>query len=352
MRPIPLNLLTLYADLQQSRLAMETIPGSISTKRVGKKKYLYSVEKHGKKRIQKFLGPVDDEEAQAKAEAARHSEQIAKGLRSTVSALKQARIPAPTLVLGRILEVLSQAGLFEQGLTLVGTAAYQTYAPILGYYLPSSALMTNDVDLSVAEFVEPDEQKDLEAVLKRADETFSALMRTEDRLPAAFRAANGFTVDILTSYGRGRKTPVPVPSLMCAAEALSFQEYLAEEAIEAIALYGQGVPVRVPSPERFAVHKLLVAQRRPRTQGAKKKKDLMQAKEIIDIFLESDEGLLQDTLDDARDKGRAWRSLINASLREINRDARQGHLPLPVKPKPRRKAPAARSKAKQTTSAI
>lgn len=349
MRPIPLNLLTLYADLQQSRLAMETIPGSISTKRVGKKKYLYSVEKHGKKRIQKFLGPAGDEEAQAEAEAARHSEQIAKGLRSTVSALKHARIPAPTLVLGRILEVLSQAGLFEQGLTLVGTAAYQTYAPILGYYLPSSALMTNDVDLSVAEFVESDEQKDLEEVLKRADGTFSALMRTEDKLPAVFRAANGFTVDILTRYGRGRKTPVP--SLMWAAEALSFQEYLAEEAIETVALYGHGVPVRVPSPERFAVHKLLVAQRRPRTQGAKKKKDLMQAKEIIDIFLESDESLLQDTLDGARDKGRAWRSLINASLREINRDARQGQLPVPVKPKPRRKAPAARRKAKKRTSA-
>ena len=254
-----------------------------------------------------------------------------RAFEAPISALKKARIPAPSLVLGRVLEVVSQAGLFEQGITLVGTAAYQVYAPVLGYYLPSSALMTHDVDLSVAEFVESDEQNDLEAILKQADDSFTPRMRNEDKLPAVFQASNGLTVDVLTRYGRGRKSPVLVPSLKCAAEALSFQEYLAEETIEAVALYGLGVPVRVPAPERFAIHKLIVAQRRPRNQAAKRRKDLQQAKELIDILLESDEALLQDTLDEARDKGRTWKSLVNASLRELKRDVRQGRLPVPVK---------------------
>ena len=37
-------------------------------------------------------------------------------------------------------------------------------------------------------------------------------------------------------------------------------EYLAEESIEAVVLYGIGVLVRVPPPLRDAVHKLLIAQ--------------------------------------------------------------------------------------------
>ena len=100
-------------------------------------------------------------------------------------------------------------------------------------------------------------------------------------------------VDLLTRYGRGRKSPVQVPSLKCAAEALSFQEYLSEETIEAAALYGMGVLVRVPAPQTYATHKLIVAQQRNASQRAKKRKDLQQAKELIDIFLETDEVAIQ-----------------------------------------------------------
>jgi hypothetical protein len=80
---------------------------------------------------------------------------------------------------------------------------------------------------------------------------------------------------------------------------------------------------------RFAVHKLLVAQRRDTAD--KKKKDLRQAQELIDIFLETDEASLQDALDSARNRGKSWKAAINASLKEIGREARQGALPLPVK---------------------
>jgi hypothetical protein len=330
MRPIPLNIATLYADILQNLSMQELRPGSISTKTVDGKKYLYAVEKHGQTRIQRYLGAADDPAAIAASELVRQAEAKAKGLRSTVSALKQARVPAPSIVLGRILEVVAAAGLFDRGMTLVGTAAYQTYAPVLGYYLPASAVMTNDVDLSLAEFVEPETPEDIDKILKRADPTFAPKWKTGDQLPTAFQSSNGFMVDLLTRYGRGRKSPVQVPSLKCAAEALSFQEYLSEETIEAAALYGMGVLVRVPAPQRYATHKLIVAQQRNASQRAKKRKDLQHAKELIDIFLETDEVAIQDCLDAARARGRTWQSAINRSLREIGRDARQGRLPLPI----------------------
>jgi hypothetical protein len=336
MRSIPLNLMTLYADLRQSLELADTPAASIATKTVRKKKYVYVTTKDGSARVEKYLGPADDPKVQEKVERFRHAAERTKSLRTTVSLLKQGGFPAPSLVLGRILEVVANAGLFNRGVTLVGTAAFQTYAGILGYYAPTATLMTNDADLSLAEFVAGSEEEDIGNILKRADPSFDPIWHVDDKLPKAFRASNGFTVDLITAYGRGRKSPVLIESLGCAAVPLTFQEFPAAQTINTVALYGSGVLVRVPTPLRYAVHKLLVAQRRKSTDLAKKQKDLRQARELIDIYLQIDEGALQDELDAARSVGRGWQAAINASLKEIGRDARQGRLPLPVKPAPSR----------------
>ncbi len=328
MRPVPMNVMTLYADLLQRLDLRDVRPGSISTKKVGGKQYLYAVEKDGQTRIQRFLGPADDIQSQQDAKVIRQAADHARELRNTVTLLKNARVPSPTLLIGRILEVVANAGLFNRGMTLVGTAAYQTYTCAIGAYLPTTALMTNDVDLSVAEFVASNDEEDIESILKRADPSFSPKWSNEDKLPKVFRNSTGFSVDILTRYGRGRKSPVQIEPLKCAAEALSFQEYPAEATMDAVVLYNAGVLVRVPSPARYAVHKLIVAQQRKREHAAKKQKDLMQARELIDIFLATNEIELQDTLDEARNRGKAWKTAINASLKEIGRDAKQGRLPL------------------------
>ena len=331
MKQIPLNLMTLYADLAQRLALRDARPGSISTKTDKGKKYLYAVHKDGRARLQRYLGPVDDPAARDAAEQVRRAELEAKELRSVVSVLKTARVPAPTIAQGRILEVVANAGLFDRGITLVGTVAYQTYACVVGAYLAAGSYVTNDIDLSVAEFVAGDCQQDIGTILKRADPQFEPYWHANDKLPRIFRTPS-FRVDIITKHGRGRASPVLVEKLGCAAAALSFQEYLAEETIEAVALYGPGVLVRVPAPTRYALHKLIVAQQRGSTELAKRQKDLRQASELIDALIETDEAALQDSLDEARDRGKGWRSAINASLKEIGRDARQGHLPLPVRP--------------------
>ena len=330
MRSIPLNLMTLYAGLAQSVDLRSVLPGSLATKTVKKRKYLYLTTKDGSARIERYIGPADDPSAVEKAEQFRQAAEQAKLQRNTVTLLKQARIPAPTLVQGRILEVVSNAGLFKRGMTLVGTVAYQTYACIVGGHLASAAYATNDIDLSVAEFVASEDEEDIGSILKRADGTFKPHWHANDKLPRIFKSSN-FQVDVLTRYGRGRTSPVLIKSLGCAAAALSFQEYIAEDTIEVVALYGAGILVRVPVPMRYALHKLLVAQQRGPTSLAKKQKDLRQASELLDILIETDDASLQDQLDDARDRGRSWKSAINASLTEIGREARQGRLPLPVK---------------------
>jgi hypothetical protein len=226
--------------------------------------------------------------------------------------------------------VVADAGLFEQGLILVGTAAFQTYPALLGAFLSSSAVMTNDADFLAASFVQRGDPIDLEAVLRRADPSFAAHMSRTDTLPKVFRAADGFQVEILTRFGRGRKSPLPVPGLSCAAEALSFMEYLAHGRQPAVVLYGAGVLVSVPPPVRYALHKLLIAPERNSRFSIKAAKDLQQAADLIDIFLETDPDLLLDELEAVRARGPRWRRNVNASLVKLGRVAAKGKLPMPA----------------------
>jgi len=327
----------MYADLLQNVSLADVDHGSVSVRKIKGRDYLYVTTKDGSKRHQKSLGLADDAAARAKAEEIRHAAARARHLRTTVSALKKAHVPGPSLPLGRVLEVVANAGLFKQGVVLIGTAAYQTYPCLVGAYLPSSALMTNDADLLVSEFAAKDEPQDLEEILQRADPTFRAHMSREDVLPKVFKAANNFQVDVLTKFGRGRKSPLLVEALQCSAEALAFMEYLAEESVEAAALYGPGVLISVPPPMRYAIHKLLIAQER-KAHSPKRNKDLKQAMDLIDVFVETDSLAFEEALDDARNRGPKWKKNIDASLREIRRDVRQSRLPLALRQSgPRRK---------------
>lgn len=324
-RPIPLNFQTMYADLIQGIGLADVEHGSISTRKIRGIEYLYVTTKNGSIRQQKSLGPASNPAARAKAAQIRQAAENAKGLRTTVSALKRAYIPGPSLPLGKVLEAIAKAGLFKQGVQLIGTAAYQTYPCLVGAYLPASALMTNDADLLISSFKGPDEPFYLEKILQRADPTFKAHFTREDKLPKVFKAANNFQVDILTKFGRGRNSPVIVHGLQCSAEALKFMEYLCDDSVEAVALYGTGVLVSVPAPIKYAIHKLLIAQER-KAQSPKRSKDLRQARDLIEVFLETDSAAFEEALQDAKDRGPSWRKNINASLRDINKEMRQGSL--------------------------
>lgn len=47
-----------------------------------------------------------------------------------------------------------------------------------------------------------------------------------------------------------------------------------------------GILVNVPDPARFAVHKLVISQRRPTAFAAKSAKDLDQAQQLLEVLLD------------------------------------------------------------------
>jgi hypothetical protein len=120
----------------------------------------------------------------------------------------------------------------------------------------------------------------------------------------------------------GETAAVLLESLGVSAVALPFMEYLAEESLDVVVLYGSGVIVRVPPPLRYAAHKLLIAQERTELLVAKKTKDLVQARELIGISSATSPEAWSETLADVRRRGPTWRRNVDASLREIERGPR------------------------------
>jgi hypothetical protein len=322
----PLTILTAYADLAQQ---VETAGEEASVDETEIKGIRYLRLRHGvgATRVIEHLGRADDQAVTARAEAAKAEMRRRDERRKLVSLLKRA-MPGPTSELGKVLDAMAFAGLFRAGAVLVGTAAYQCYPPLLGQGLPSSAMMTQDADLATADLAlaadgGTEQGRSMEAILKWADPSFTGVMQLDPRaLPSRFRAANGFLVDLIAPQRRRTDpNPLPLPKLRAGAVPLQYLDWLIAEPVPAVALHGAGVPVLVPQPARFAVHKLILAQKRDAGSTIKRGKDLVQAKALIGALEVQAPYDLADALREAMAKGRSgWAEPICRSLSEIGRD--------------------------------
>jgi len=102
-----------------------------------------------------------------------------------------------------------------------------------------------------------------------------------------------FQVDLLVPSASDDVHTAPVPELKAHATALPYLRYLLAESQEATVLAREGCcTVRVPTPERFALHKMIVSQlRKP---GAKSVKDVSQAAVLVAALSEMHPGALED----------------------------------------------------------
>ncbi len=144
-KPIQAAVLTVYADLLQQLEAGTEIVGSVRTQKIKGKEYLKANATIGTVRKTIYLGPAMDPEAKQRAEAIQQEMARAKARRQLVSLLRRSGLPGPRADFGRVLEVVASVGLFRNGVTLIGTAAYQNYPALVGAILPAGSLMTQDM---------------------------------------------------------------------------------------------------------------------------------------------------------------------------------------------------------------
>ncbi len=119
---------------------------------------------------------------------------------------------------------------------------------------------------------------------------------------------------LVPERGRGSDRPFDLPQLGVNAQRLRFMEIALMYPIE---LKFSNIPVRVPHPACFSLHKLLVA---PRRKDAKKKaRDIASATELLDLlFQHREEAMLKQVL--ARFP-KSWRKTISKTLRDAGQDA-------------------------------
>lgn len=324
---------TLYSELVQRCLdasfTSEFSPdGRFVPVEVKGKKYWYfdTPKREGTGQHRRYVGPVDDPEITSRVEAFKDLKADLKGRRRLVSTLiREAYLPRPLSIAGQVVEELARAGFFRLRGVLVGTVAYQCYSAVLGRRLDAVAMQTGDADF--AQFHEisvaiKDSIPPILEVLRRVDPTFREVPSQSDgRISTQFISRQKFRVEFLTPNqwsGDQDGKPVRMPALGgAAALPLRFLDYLIYQPVRAVLLHNAGVPVLIPSPERYAIHKLIVGSRRKEDRDAtvKSAKDRLQAKSIIEAMIANRQySDLASAFVEAWDRGDHWRAAIRNSI--------------------------------------
>lgn len=328
----------LYSELAQRALDAAfssefSIEGRFITQEGNGRRYWYfdtAKEDGGKQR--RYVGPVDDFDITKRVEAFKDLKEDYRARRKLVSTLtREAYLPKPDPMTGNVVQALADGGFFRLRGVLIGTVAYQTYSATLGVRLPEAAMHTADADFaqfhSISVAVQ-DEMPPVLNLLRDVDETFREVPHQADsRQSAAFISRSGFRVEFLTPNTGSADydgAPAKMPALGgAAAQPLRFLDFLIYEPVRAVLLHGPGIPVLVPSPERFAVHKLIVASRRRDTgdETAKSSKDRRQAEALLETLIELRQGAdLASAYSEAWARGPAWREAITTSFSQLVAD--------------------------------
>ena len=332
-RQLDLAYTTLIAELLERALDAQfdadfSETGWFKKRTVKNREYWYYLPSaKSKDAKEKYVGPADDPVITKRvSEFGSIKDDYALRRKLVSTLVREARLFSPEPRIGEILEALWKAGIFRLRACLVGTVAYQNYGTVLGHRIADTAMQTGDIDIaqfhSISVAVEDSIPPVLD-VLKSVDKNFKPVPQLNEKQgPTRFTAGGGLRVEFLTpNEGSDDQTGIPVtlPSLGGAAgEPLRFLDYLIHEPVRTIMLYKGGIPILVPQPSRYAVHKLIVASRRPAGEG-KDLKDLRQAHHLALALQELGRGQdLRDAYSEARERGQHWREAIDKSLERMS----------------------------------
>lgn len=337
MREIDIIYRTMFAELEQrsSDAAFQSAfssKGWFVTVPVKGRDYMYFETERDGAAKRSYVGPKDDPEISRRVAEFRTLKDDLKDRRRIVSTLtRQARMGAPERFTGDVVTALGKAGLFRLRGVLVGTVAYQNYAGPLGVRLASTAMQTGDADFAQFHSVSAavgDSIPPILDVIRAVDPTFREVPHQSDgRRATSFENAARFRVEFLTpnrgSDDNGGR-PATMPALGGAsAQPLRFLDFLIREPIRSVLLHQSGVPILIPAPERYAVHKLIVASRR-RADGnglAKRTKDVMQAGSIMEaLALTRRQADLASAFSEARGNGPQWRRALKMGFSYLRPD--------------------------------
>lgn len=286
--------------------------------------FWYDKYRVGNEMAQRYLGPDTEElreriswlqELRAEREARRREQT------RLVRILRAEGFASTDVKTGSLLSTFSKAGVFRLGGTLVGTVAFRHYEGELGVVLGFDQLaQTGDIDIgsfeSLSFAIGDTVEKPLAEVFSELK--FRPVPSLEHGKIWRWAQTHGETLVEFVMPAHRDEGIRELPALGVSAQALRHLDYLREDPIPAVSLYRSGVLVQVPRPERFAIHKLIVAERRQGGPDASKAvKDRAQSAFLIAALAEVRPDELLDAYRDAISRGPKWRQRIEASLRRL-----------------------------------
>lgn len=257
-----------YQELKQlaraQRRVLSGTPGTLKQRIQSGKKYW--VREHIRidgRKVDEYLGPEASLQDKRLAEL-RGELELAKALAAGSAQLRLLGYQRIDRKPAAVLEVFSNRGLIGAGLTLVGSHAYGALFNECGAI--AAAYKTQDIDVARSQ-------------------------------PLAVALPEGMDfARMLKESGPGERLGrvLPVRELRAHAQAVPLLDFLVRDPLDGLVLSpNQVIPVKLPAPERFVLHKLYSSQSRG-ADRAKVGKDLDQAATLAAVLEDDTPGMLQD----------------------------------------------------------
>jgi hypothetical protein len=340
MREVDLVYRTMFAELGQRCMdaqfvrdfRIEKVDGTFSLEgaffkmKVKDRDYWYHKGSTADGRKQTYVGPVSDPEITQRVEEFERIKDDQKARRKLVSTLvREAGLPAPDRFTGDVVEALATAGIFRLRGVLIGTVAFQCYAGLLGVRPGGSALQTGDANFAQSHAISAPVEDTLPPmldVLRTVDPTFREIpSQTDARRSFAFENKDRYRIEFLTPNTGSADydgKPAPMPALGGAyAQPLRFLDFLLTDPVRSVMLHRSGIAVTVPAPERYAVHKLIVASRRQADANGilKRDKDVKQAEILMEALIKTRRHAeLAEAYAEAWERGPSWRDGLTKGM--------------------------------------
>jgi hypothetical protein len=287
------------------------------------RRYWYDRYRIGDETKERYLGE-DSDALRARIETYEHLKQAReqrKGERARrVRLLRGERFLGLDGATGSLISALGKTGVFRLGGVIVGTTAFRLYEGELGLKLAfDQTAQTNDIDIASFERVSLALDDTVDPALSTVfhDFNFSAVPSLERGQVWRWRQSRSeMTIEFLTPSVEEEEGIRPLAALGVSARALHHLNFLIADPLDTAAVYRDGLLVKIPRPERFAIHKLIVSDRRRQgPESLKARKDLLQAEILLSILAEDRTTDLAEAYADAMDRGPRWRERITRSLK-------------------------------------
>jgi hypothetical protein len=290
-----------YQELQQLARAQRRIlsgsPGTLKQRVQSGKRYW--VREHIRvdgRKVDEYLGPEHSLDS-ARIADLRAEIEVAKALASGSAQLRLLGYQRVDRKPAAVLEVFSNRGLIRGGLTLVGSHAYGALLNECGVI--AAGYKTQDIDVARSQplSIALPEGLTFGELLKESGLQFVPVPGMPSRRPSAsfkLPGAETLAVDLLVPGGHTGQI-VAVKELGTYAQAIPLLDFLIDEPLEGLILSpNQVIVTKLPTPERFVLHKLFSSQSRS-TDRAKVGKDLDQAATLAAALEEETPGTLRET---------------------------------------------------------